>query len=250
MLPEGLAAALAVPGILWVLVAAGAAGLAYGFAGFGAALIFMPVASARVGPVEAVTLEACMGLASVVTVLPGALKLADKRDTGFLLIASLIGLPVGVWLLKVVEPEVMRWGICAVAALTLALLVAGWRRKTADSTGALLGVGAASGALGGATGLTGPVMILFKLSGQGSAAEVRASTISFLTLLSMLLLPMLWLQGLIRVEALWLAVLVLPVYTVGALGGQAMFRPEMERLYRRVAYGLIGLAVAMSLPLW
>mgnify|MGYP004125415511 CR=1 FL=1 len=39
---------------------------------------------------------------------------------------------------------------------------------------ALLGVGAASGALGGATGLTGPVMILFKLSGQGSAAEVRA----------------------------------------------------------------------------
>ncbi|QDC09920.1 sulfite exporter TauE/SafE family protein [Oceanicola sp. D3] len=249
-MPEALAAALAVPGIVWVLAAAGAAGLAYGFAGFGAALIFMPVAAARVGPVEAVTLEACMGLASVVTVLPRALKLADTRDTGLLLVASLIGLPLGVWLLKVADPEVMRWGICAVAALTLCALVAGWRRKTSDTPRALIGVGAASGALGGATGLTGPVMILFKLSGQGSAVEVRASTISFLTLLSMLLLPMLWLQGLIRVEALWLALLVVPVYALGALCGQALFRPEMERLYRRVAYGLIGLAVAMSLPLW
>ena len=65
-MPEGLVAALAVPGIHWVVLAAAAAGLAYGFAGFGAALIFMPVAAARVGPVEAVTLEACMGLASVV----------------------------------------------------------------------------------------------------------------------------------------------------------------------------------------
>ncbi|MBY6152979.1 TSUP family transporter [Vannielia litorea] len=249
-MPEPLVAALATPGLGWVLVAALAAGLAYGFAGFGAALIFMPVAAARVGPVEAVTLEACMGLASVVTVLPRALKLADKRDTGVLLAASLAGLPLGVWLLKVVDPEVMRWGICGAAALTLAALVAGWRRKTQDTRGALIGVGAASGALGGATGLTGPVMILFKLSGQGSAAEVRASTISFLTLLSMLLLPMLWVQGLIRVEALWMAVLVLPVYMAGALTGQGLFRPEREGLYRQVAYGLIGLAVVMSLPLW
>lgn len=249
-MPEPLVAALAMPGLGWVLVAALAAGLAYGFAGFGAALIFMPVASARIGPVEAVTLEACMGLASVVTVLPGALKRADKRDTGILLVASLIGLPLGVWLLKVVDPGLMRWGICAVAALTLVALVAGWRRKTQDTPGALLGVGAASGALGGATGLTGPVMILFKLSGTGSAAEVRASTISFLTLLSMLLLPMLWLQGLIRAEALWMAVLVVPVYAVGALSGQGLFRPEREGLYRRVAYGLIGLAVVMSLPVW
>ncbi|SIN96553.1 sulfite exporter TauE/SafE family protein [Vannielia litorea] len=249
-MPDPLLAALAVPGVVWVLVAAGAAGLAYGFAGFGAALIFMPVAAARVGPVEAVTLEACMGLASVVTVLPRALKLADTRDTGILLAASLIGLPVGVWLLKVADPEAMRWGICAVAAATLCALVAGWRRKTRDSAGALLGVGAASGVLGGATGLTGPVMILFKLSGKASAAEVRASTIAFLTLLSMLLLPMLWVQGLIRAEALWLAVLVVPVYAVGALTGQALFRPQNEALYRRVAYGLIGLAVAMSLPVW
>ncbi len=249
-MPEPLVAALDTPGLGWVLVAALAAGLAYGFAGFGAALIFMPVAAARVGPVEAVTLEACMGLASVVTVLPRALKLADKRDTGVLLAASLVGLPLGVWLLKVVDPELMRWGICGVAALTLAALVAGWRRKTQDTRGALIGVGAASGALGGATGLTGPVMILFKLSGQGSAAEVRASTISFLTLLSMLLLPMLWVQGLIRVEALWMAVLVLPVYMAGALTGQGLFRPEREGLYRQVAYGLIGLAVVMSLPLW
>ncbi|MBS8229113.1 TSUP family transporter [Vannielia litorea] len=249
-MPDALAAALAVPGVGWLLVAALAAGLAYGFAGFGAALIFMPVAAARVGPVEAVTLEACMGLASVVTVLPRALRLADKRDTGVLLAASIIGLPLGTYLLKVVDPALMRWGICGVAAVTLCALVAGWRRKTEDTRGALLGVGAASGALGGATGLTGPVMILFKLSGQGSAAEVRASTIAFLTLLSMLLLPALWIQGLLRVEALWLALLVVPVYAVGALTGQALFRPQMEALYRRVAYGLIGLAVAMSLPVW
>ena len=168
-----------------------------------------------------------------------------------MLAASLIGLPLGTWALKVVDPDIMRWGICGAAALTLVALVAGWRRRTRDTPRALIGVGAASGALGGATGLTGPVMILFKLSGQGSAAEVRAATIAFLTILSLLLLPALWLRGMVRVEALWIAVLIVPVYMATALTGQALFPGRRdEALYRRVAYGLIALAVAMSLPVW
>lgn len=248
-MPDGLAGALALPGLGWVLAAALAAGLVYGFAGFGAALIFVPIAAARIGPAGAVTLEALMGLASVFTVLPRALRQASLRDTGILLAASLVGLPLGTWLLAVADPVAMSWAISAVVALTLVALVAGWRRKTPDSTGALLGVGAASGALGGATGLTGPVIILFKLSGQGSAAEVRAATLVFLTLISVLLFLALWLRGLVRLDVLWLGALVVPVYAMGALAGQALFDPRLERLYRRLAYGLIALAVLLGLPL-
>ncbi|WP_108261533.1 hypothetical protein [Mangrovicoccus ximenensis] len=102
--------------------------------------------------------------------------------------------------------------------------------------------------VGGATGLTGPVVILFHLGGQGSAAANRANTLVFLTLLSLLLLPQLALQGLLSGPAIGLGLLQLLPYAAGSRLGQALFDPARETLYRRSAYVLIAAAVILGLP--
>lgn len=249
-MPEGLAAALALPGLWGLLGAVAVAGTVFGFAGFGAALIFLPVAVALVPPELAVAAFSVSALSSLVTVVPRAFGQTDKRALGQLLLAAMVGFPLGVWVLRVGDEVAIRWAVSVVVLVTLAALVAGWRMRTAPGAATRLGVGAATGVVGGATGLTGPVVILFNLGAGAPASVTRANTLVFLTLSTLLLLPHLWLQGLLRPEALWLGLLLVVPYALGNRIGQALFDPGAEAIYRRVAYAIIAASALVGLPVW
>jgi uncharacterized membrane protein YfcA len=249
-MPEGLLAALALPGLIWLLGASFVSGTVYGFAGFGAALIFLPVAVAIVPPELAIGAFSLSAISSLVTVVPRAWKSVDKPALGQLLLAAMVGFPAGVWVLATWEDATIRWTVSGVVLVTLAALLAGWRMKTAPGVPARLGVGAATGVVGGATGLTGPGVILFNLGAGAPAAVTRANTLVFLTLSSGLLLPQLWAQGLLRVEALWLGLLLAVPYALGNRIGQALFDPGAEVVYRRVAYAIIAASALAGLPVW
>lgn len=249
-MPEGLATALSMDGLWSMGLAALAAGLVYGFAGFGSALIFIPLAASFLSPAQAAAQMALMGLGSVISVLPQALRLADRKRTLTMLVPAFAGLLLGALILKSVDVTPMRWGISAVVAATLAAMVMGWRTRTALRPATLAAVGGAAGLLGGATGLLGPVVILFNLAGREPAAVTRANTQAFLTLLSMAYLPVLALNGLIRAETLWLGLLLVPVYMAGTRLGHLLFDPARDGLYRALAYGVIALAVLVGLPVW
>ena len=133
-------------------------------------------------PELAVAAFSVSALSSLVTVVPRAFGQTDKRALGQLLLATMAGFPLGVWVLRVGDEVTIRWAVSIVVLVTLAALVAGWRMRAAPGVAARLGVGAATGVVGGATGLTGPVVILFNLGAGAPAAVTRANTLVFLTL--------------------------------------------------------------------
>jgi uncharacterized membrane protein YfcA len=249
-MPEALSAALALPGLWALLAAVFVAGTVYGFAGFGAALVFLPVAVAIVPAEMAIAAFALSALASLVAVVPRAWPAVDKPALGQLLLAAMAGFPLGIWALASWHEGLIRWTVSAVVLLTLAALLAGWRLRAAPGVAARLGVGAATGVVGGATGLTGPVVILFNLGAGAPAAVTRANTLVFLTLSSGLLLPQLWLQGLLHGTALWLGLLLMVPYALGNRVGQALFDPGAEAVYRRVAHAIIAASALAGLPVW
>ncbi|MBE3637151.1 sulfite exporter TauE/SafE family protein [Mangrovicoccus algicola] len=246
---ELIHATLALPGLLPVLLVTFAAGLVYGFAGFGAALIYMPLATVWVDPSVAVAGLSLSALASLVTVVPRAIRQVEPGPTLLMVAAAFLTAPLGIWVLRSTDPLALRWITSACVALTLAGLMTGWRYRAVPGRLARAAVGAATGIVGGATGLSGPVVILFHLGGQGSAAANRANTLVFLTFLSLLLLPQLAFQGLLSAQAIGLGLLQLLPYAAGCRLGQALFDPARERLYRRSAYLLIAVAVLLGLPL-
>lgn len=104
-----------------------AASLARGFSGFGAALIFIPLASALLGPKVAVPLLLVTDGVMAAGMIPNAVRTADRREVLIMALGALVGVPTGTWLLTTLDPLTLRWGIVALAALMLALLLSGWR---------------------------------------------------------------------------------------------------------------------------
>ncbi len=249
-MPEALLTALAEPGLVWVMGAALLAGLAYGFAGFGAALIFMPLAVIFLPPAIAVAAFSMSSLASMVTVLPGALRAANKPTVAVMIGMCLLFTPLGVLLLRFAPELTIRTAVSVLTLLTLAALLAGWKVPLRGGWRLRAGVGALAGITGGSTGLNGPPVILFNLGSDQPVAVTRGNLASFLTITSLSFLPQLWLQGMLPPQALWLGVILLLPYGVGTALGTWVFNPDWAAFYKGFAYVLIGLAGLAGLPIW
>lgn len=238
------------PGLIWLCVAIGMAGLVRGFTGFGTALIFVPVANIFLEPKQVIVVIALTGIASNAVILPRAVREGSLIEVGLLVLAALVTVPLGLALLEVLDKTTVRWAITFVAGGMLAALISGWRFSGVVSRPALLGIGGAAGVIGGMTGLTGPVVILFYLAGQAVAQTVRANTIVFLAALDVVLIANLLVQGAATWVLLALAVTLSVPYVVTTLVGQALFDPAYEKAYRWVAYAVIAVAVLSGLPIW
>lgn len=249
-MPDVLHQTLAIPGLVWIICVTFAAGVVYGFAGFGAALIFMPVAAVFVPLEIAVAAFSVSALASFVTVVPRAWAKADQRATVLMIACASLTAPLGIWILRSTDVTVMRWIVLGVTFVTLIALMTGWRYTSTPGRSARAGVGLSTGLVGGATGLLGPILILFQLSGTDSIERSRANTLVFLTVTSLLLLPQMALQGILSPPAVSLGIVLLIPYGVGARVGQWLFDPEREQLYRLLAYGIIAAAIILGAPIW
>jgi len=249
-MPDLLAEALALPGLGLLIGTVFISGIVYGFAGFGAAMVVMPVA-ARLLPIEvAVAAFNVSALSSLVTVVPRALGQVERRGVSVMILTATITVSLGIWVLRHVDVTLLRWAVVGVCTVTLLALMAGWRTRLAPTLRLRALVGGASGFVGGATGLMGPVMVLFQLAGCDSVAQSRATAVVFLTLTSLLLLPLMAVQGALTGAAVALGLVLLVPYGIGTAIGQWLFQPKLERLYRTVAYAIIAMAILSGLPLW
>lgn len=242
--------ALATPGLLWLILTISIAGVVRGFTGFGTALIFVPVAGRFLPAADVVVLITLTGVFSTIALIPRAWGGAERRDVGTLGLAAALTVPLGLWLMSALPGQGVRWAVALVAGGTLLALLSGWRFKGVVTWPGLLAIGALAGVLGGMTGLTGPAVILFYLASPKGPEVVRANTILFLAFLDAVIFANLWGAGVVTAPLVSLAVILGLPYFVATLLGQRMFDPAQEQVYRRAAFGVIGLAVLTGLPVW
>lgn len=254
-MPEGvlielLKEAWATPGLLFLVLAAFVGGLVRGFAGFGTALVFLPVAGKVLSPFEAILALTFMDLVGPLPVLRGAWGRVEKGDLSRLLLGTAVMLPVGLAVLGFVAPEVFRYAVSLLALGMLAILVSGLRYGGAVTRRMVLGIGGAAGFLGGVAGLPGPAVILFYMARPLEVAIIRATTLWYLFSFDLMIIAGMALFGRFEAEAVLLGLgLALPCMAGNMLGGW-LFRPALEKPYRLVAYVLIGFSALSGLPLW
>ncbi|TDK50463.1 TSUP family transporter [Antarcticimicrobium luteum] len=249
-MPDALAAALATPGLGWLVLAALVAGMVRGFAGFGAGLVFVPVAAQVLPPLWALITISAMDLLGPIPNIPAALRRADRGDLLRLVGATLLALPLGLAALSMVAPEMFRTTVSLLSLGMLGCLVGGLRYRGPLGPRMVLGTGGAAGFLGGLAALPGPPVILLYMASPNPVAVVRASIMAYLFFFDIALMGVLAVQdALVLVPVLLGLALALP-NLAGNLLGAAIFRPGFERIYRAVAYSIIAVSALSGLPLW
>ena len=238
----------------WVLVllllVAIVAGLARGFSGFGGALLFVPLASAIVGPKLAGPLFLIADVVAGAPLIPSAFAIADKRDVSIMSIGAFLSIPLGTAVLGYLDPYVTRWFIACTAFTFLILLVSGWRYRNVPTKPLTILVGAVSGFFSGLAQLGGPPVVTYWLSGQNPAVKIRANIVLFFAVSSVITACSYLFLSLLSFDAFLLAAMTCPTYALGLFAGARAFGFAREETFRRTCYTLIGLAVIVALPIW
>jgi uncharacterized membrane protein YfcA len=225
-----------------------AASLARGFSGFGAALIFIPLVSALLGPKTAVPLLLVTDGVMTAGMIPGALHRADRRDVLTMALGAVVGVPTGTWLLTSLDPLVLRWCIAGLAGAMLTLLLSGWRYRGRPKPPLTVLVGLVSGFFSGAAQVGGPPVVAYWLGSTTAAATVRANIVLFFAVTSVFGGIGYVFGGLITLHILALAAMIAPVYGVGTWAGSRMFGLASDRTFRRICLAMIALATVVSMP--
>ena len=226
------------------------AGLARGFSGFGAALIFMPLSAALIGPKLAAPLFMVMDSVVALPMLRDAWGRGLRRDVVPMLMGAVVGVPLGTYALTMLDPLLLRWIIVALVASMLVLLISGWRYHGEPHRAITAFVGALSGLAGGVAQIAGPPVVAYWMGGAGTKQTVRANMVLFFAGTTVLQLFSYGGSGLISREALWGALVTAPFYGLGLYLGSRMFGRANEKIFRGVSLVLITVALVVSLPVW
>lgn len=236
--------------LAFICAAAFIAGLARGFSGFGAALIFVPLASTVITPAMAAPLLLVVDIVMSASLVPNAVRLAEKRDVLTMIIGTLFGVPLGAAVLAHADPIAIRWAIAALIFPLLVLLVSGWRHHGKTGPAVTVGVGGLAGFLSGLAQVGGPPIVIYWLGGQGRASTVRANIVLYFAISTVITLVSYLVGGILTTGVLGLALLMAPVYGCAVLLGSHMFGLASEETFRRVSYALIAAAGLFSMPVF
>ncbi len=249
-MPDLLAQAMATPGVAWLALAVIVAGLVRGFAGFGSAMIIMPVAASVLSPVEAILFMTAAELIGPLPNLPDALREGAPREVGRLMLGVLIGMPLGLWWLSMLSPEGFGWIVSGVVLGLLVLLLAGWRYHGPLGAKLVTATGALGGFMTGFAGIAGPPVILLYMASRRPAAVIRANFLLYLLGIDLMLFAMLAATGQVVWGVLVLGLLAAVPNLIANIIGARLFDPSRERLFRAVAYIVIAASAILGLPLW
>lgn len=239
---------LSPPRLVFLLVTAFVAATARGFSGFGAALIFVPLASTVVGPKIAAPLLLITDAVLAVGFIPDALRKAEKREVSIMALGAAIGIPLGTLILVRLDPMHIRWTIVVLASAMLALLASGWRYHGKPTAPLSFIAGGAAGICSGAAQTGGPIVVSYWLGSPGSPPIIRANIILYFAISTTIAMVSYFFGGVLTLQVVEISLVVAPVYAAGLFLGSRLFGVADETIFRRICYALIVVAVAVSLP--
>lgn len=247
---EALAGVLQTEGLLWLLTGVVAAGLVRGFAGFGSGMIIMPVASAVLSPVAAVTFMMMAELLGPLPNLPAAWRDGAPRDVARLMFGAILTVPLGILCLSIIDADVFSWAVSVSVFILLALLISGWRYKGDLTAKMTVLTGGLGGFMGGFAGVPGPPVIMLYMSSRLPIAVIRANFLLYLLAIDAVMIAVFFALDLFIWKIALLGLMAGIPNVIANMIGARLFNPDAERIFRMIAYLVIAASAILGLPIW
>lgn len=203
-----------------------------GLAGFGFALILAPLLLLILDPIVVVIINLFLGLLSHIVVVLWSLREVNLRRISPMIASSLLGIPLGAWIISVIAPHIMKIVIGTVIIFFAIPIFVGFRKSF---TSGKLTVGLAgffSGILASSTSLGGPPVVLFMHSQGWTKREILASLAAYFTFLNSFSLLALSISGQMHVGTLLTAASLVPAMLIGVRLGMMVFQRTNSHLFR------------------
>ncbi len=210
--------------------------------GFGEALVAVPLLALRIPVAVAAPLAVLVSVVVAGVIVAQDWRRIEFRSAAGLVVASLVGIPIGVLLLASTADHVVKLILGAIIGSfsIYSLTIGGALHLEEDHTAWLLGCGFLSGILGGAYGMNGPPLAIYGALRRWSPRQFRATLQGYFLPASLAgLAGYAWI-GLWTPEATRYFVLSLPAVIVAIVVGRILnHRLEGNGFLRVVYSGLL-----------
>ena len=167
-----------------------------GLTGFGIALVAMAFLPYLMSPADAIVLLTIYALVFSVVVVVQLRRDLTPRALIDLTVGTLLGTPVGVWVLASLPASLLNRLIGAVLVLVVVLELRRALPERLEGRGWGLGAGFLAGLIGGAVGTPGPPVIVYAATQGWSPRTMKANIMGFFVLNQGAILLGYWWAGL------------------------------------------------------
>ncbi len=221
--------------------------------GFGEALFAVPLLALRIPLPIAAPLAVLVSITVAGVIVVQDRHKVDVRSAGWLVLSTLLGIPLGLMLLTSGNQRMVKAGL---AVLILAFSAYSLFGRTAprlnhDSRGWLFGCGFCAGVLGGAYGMNGPPLVIYGTMRRWSPQQFRATLQGYFLPASLIGMGGYWLAGLWVPTVTRYYLLSLPVMLPAIFIGRVVnHRMHGESFLKYVYAGLACIGVVLFMQAW
>ena len=216
--------------------------------GFGEALIAVPLLAAVIPLQVAAPMAVLLSITIAAVVVVQDWKHIQLRSSIWLLMPTVAGIPLGLWLLTSTHQRVVKGVLAGVIMAFAASSLAGrWQpHLRSDSRGWLLTCGFCAGVLGGAYGMNGPPLVIYGSMRRWAAQQFRATLQAYFLPASVIGMAGYFFAGLWTRPVTHYYLLGLPAALPAVLAGRWIHHRLSEHAFLKWVYvGLAGIGVVL-----
>ena len=216
--------------------------------GFGEALIAVPLLTLFIDLKVAAPVAVLVSITIAAVVVVQDWPKIHFRSAGWLTASSLLGIPVGLWLLTSSHQMAVKIALAVFIVAFAAYSLFGRKppELKGDSKAWLLGCGFVAGITGGAYGMNGPPLVIYGAMRRWSAQHFRATLQAYFLPASVIGMVGYWLSGLWVPAVTHYYLMCLPVLLPAVwLGRVVNHRLHGDAFLKYVYVGLAGIGVVL-----
>jgi len=210
-----------------------------GVTGFGFALILAPILLLILTPANAVVVNLFLGLISNILVLFYSFKKVDLKKILPMVIGSALGIPLGAWIIILIEPAALKILIGGVTVSCAVLLALDFSRTFHHEKLGSSVAGFLSGVLSSSASLGGPPVVLFMHNQNWQKDVIHSSLAVYFLFACFWSLIALYMSGLVDTQIIVEAASLTPALLSGVGLGIMFFHRINARYFRHLSIVIV-----------
>ena len=207
-----------------------------GFNGFGFSAICISGFSFILPAIEIVPIILALEVVISIFMVPYIWNKIDWIFVFKILLGIIIGSPIGLYLLKYLDPQTTHLSVCLLIIFFSILLMKGFSNQKINNNYGKFFTGTVSGTLNGLTTLGGMPVALFLLITSIRPAVIRGSLAALFFLTDIYAFVLSFFSGIVDMTTIYRVIPLIMILPVGVFIGNKFFVKSKEETYRKVVF--------------